>query len=387
MMVPEFIASLSEQATQIISKVCRQQIPHNVGNCILVIVPICGREGSQQEYRKVRAALAAFRRKGVAVPMTEYEIPGTEIPCSLPEHGNEVIFRCLALETSSVEGIKDVLKEVLWPIDEHEKRQLDSSLIKQNDSAALQMLIDQPGRGLTVEEIRSLTLHRSLKHHCILSLSRIQQMKDIMTHSFDHGGGHFYRYRLCLRKIQGAKHPISKLSEFLRQLNLDCPNHFFKTGPRISAIQCDISPIAEIAWQSMLPELARKGIEQKRFKSAHDNVEILCLEEDPGAIAVEIPIWWERDEMGLFQKCFQSTGPLTGHIDILRMSGDTIEIWDYKPDAEVNTKVGMQVLLYALVLAIRTGLPLTQFRCGFFDMQTAWTFSPAFASMRPAIKP
>lgn len=381
MIATEFIASLSEQAIEIISKVCRQQIPHSAGDPILVILPIIGPEESQVEYRKVRAALTAFRHKGATIPLIECNIPGTAVPCSLPLPGNDVFLRCLALDTTSVEGVKDTLKEVLWPVEAQETVQSIASFIQQTNTA-LRVLIDQPNRAKLLAEIHQLTRHRSLNHHCILGLSRIPQTKEITTHSFDHGGGHFYRYRLCLRKIQGAEHPINKLFVFLQGLNRDCPNHFFKIGPRISATQWNMSPTTEVARQSTLPELARKAIEQKRFKGAHDSVEVLCLEEDPCTVAAEIPIWWEREEMGAFQKCFQPTGPLTGHIDILRLCGDTIEVWDYKPDAEIATTAGMQVLLYALVLAVRTGLPLTQFRCGVFDTRTAWAFMPAFAGMR-----
>ena len=37
----------------------------------------------------------------------------------------------------------------------------------------------------------------------------------------------------------------------------------------------------------------------------------------------------------------------------------------------------VQVFLYALMLSLRTGLPLTAFVCGYFDEECAYVFKPS----------
>jgi hypothetical protein len=70
--------------------------------------------------------------------------------------------------------------------------------------------------------------------------------------------------------------------------------------------------------------------------------------------------------------------PLTGHIDVLRREEDgRLGVWDYKPRAAAERDAHIQVFLYALMLSLRTGLPLTAFLCGYFDEKDAYLFDPA----------
>ena len=72
----------------------------------------------------------------------------------------------------------------------------------------------------------------------------------------------------------------------------------------------------------------------------------------------------------------QIMGKLTGHIDVLRAAKNgRIEIWDYKPRARYEKKAHMQVYLYALMLSQRSGIPLNNFLCGYFDSTDAYFFN------------
>ena len=74
--------------------------------------------------------------------------------------------------------------------------------------------------------------------------------------------------------------------------------------------------------------------------------------------------------------------PLTGHIDVLRREEDgLLGVWDYKPHAAAERNAHIQVFLYALMLSLRTGLPLSAFLCGYFDEKDAYLFSPAQARL------
>ncbi len=58
-----------------------------------------------------------------------------------------------------------------------------------------------------------------------------------------------------------------------------------------------------------------------------------------------------------------------------------IGVWDYKPRAAAERDAHIQVFLYALMLALRTGLPLTAFLCGYFDEKDAYIFRPSEARL------
>jgi hypothetical protein len=71
---------------------------------------------------------------------------------------------------------------------------------------------------------------------------------------------------------------------------------------------------------------------------------------------------------------------LAGHIDVLRHEDDgLLGVWDYKPRAAAERWAHIQVFLYALMLALRTGLPMNAFLCGYFDEKDAYIFRPSRA--------
>ena len=72
---------------------------------------------------------------------------------------------------------------------------------------------------------------------------------------------------------------------------------------------------------------------------------------------------------------------VSGHIDILQIRQGKIFILDLKPGAfkENEEKVTSQLYLYALGLSFRTKIPLSMFRCAWFDENDYYEFSPANA--------
>jgi hypothetical protein len=206
----------------------------------------------------------------------------------------------------------------------------------------------------------------------------IPRTGSVTCHSFAHGHGHYYRYRVASFKLDSIP---SSLKDFLVNLPDRCPpNEKFLTGPRASSV--DISLTIAIERSSLHPMIqgARDGLEVRKLKSAHEDLEKYFLERDPETIACEVPIWFEPNEQEPLVFLKSDAGMLTGHIDVLRCQGDQIAVWDYKPSAANETKAHVQVFLYTLMLSKRTGIALERFKCGYFDSNDAFFFNPAEVS-------
>lgn len=188
----------------------------------------------------------------------------------------------------------------------------------------------------------------------------------ILHKSFKHGW--FYHYRVHEQKLLHAN-PL--LQEYLKGLFEHCPEEKFTTGPRSSALKFPMEHDALAASGHEVCTLASNA--GNRYKTAHSNVEVSMLEEDTKTIAVEVPLWLDRGEH-LIMDAFD--GPLSGHIDILRWENDKIWVWDYKPKAAKEKYAATQTYAYAVMLATRTGIPLKEFRCGWFDEEDAYVFAP-----------
>lgn len=100
------------------------------------------------------------------------------------------------------------------------------------------------------------------------------------------------------------------------------------------------------------------------------------LENDDKTIGIEIPIWLENDELDSYKEVLDSNEPMTGHIDVLRVNDNKIWVWDYKPNANKEKYASTQVYFYAVMLSKRTGIPMENFRCGYFDHKYAYIFKP-----------
>lgn len=203
-------------------------------------------------------------------------------------------------------------------------------------------------------------------------------MSPIRHLSLKHGW--FYHYRAYLPKIAERCKEYPQLAAFLYEMleRGTCPDECFTSGPRSSALRF---PIAAQVMEVVHPitELARAGLNWGQYTTAHSNVQVFMLAHDTHSLAIEVPLWWLPEEMGVHANVIPGadTGPLSGHIDVLRVESDgKIWVWDYKPGARKEKYAATQTYYYALMLAQRTGIPLSAFRCGWFDDEAAFVFSP-----------
>ncbi|MBI1972663.1 PD-(D/E)XK nuclease family protein [Candidatus Woesearchaeota archaeon] len=195
----------------------------------------------------------------------------------------------------------------------------------------------------------------------------------------NHKGG-FYCYRVHEPKINLLcnGNGFAPLKDFLQQVFHGRPDEYFNIGPRGSMLKfrlpCD--PL-EVSGHEV-STLARLGLEfnKELFPDNHSKVQVYMLEHDNHTVAMEVPLWMEKHELESYKNVMDSTKPLTGHIDVLRVEGDKIWIWDYKPNAAKEKFAATQVYFYALMLSRRTNLSLDHIRCGYFDHQRAFVFQP-----------
>ena len=107
----------------------------------------------------------------------------------------------------------------------------------------------------------------------------------------------------------------------------------------------------------------------------HTAVENFMLINDSSTVACEVPVWlWEKNlDMGI-----------SGHIDVLQIRGSKIYVLDFKPNAlgENEQKVASQLFWYASGLSFRTKIPLSNFRCAWFDDRNYFEFIPIDAKVK-----
>ncbi|MBR9676863.1 hypothetical protein GOV04_01880 [Candidatus Woesearchaeota archaeon] len=197
--------------------------------------------------------------------------------------------------------------------------------------------------------------------------------------------GWFYHYRVHEQKTKdliNGQH--AKLKNYLYDMFTDCPDDKFQDGPRSSSLQMPITVNLQEHDNHEVSQLAAQGLENNsHYKTAHSKVQMFMLGYDHKTISVELPIWLEQHEHPKYSNIFNTTKPLTGHIDILRVEDkNKIWVWDYKPKAKKEKKAVTQTYFYALMLAKRTGLTLNQIMCGYFDEHNTYTFSPKNAILQ-----
>lgn len=188
--------------------------------------------------------------------------------------------------------------------------------------------------------------------------------------------GWYYFYRIHELKCNSLLAGYSKLQDYMADVFDNCPHEHFTSGPRSSHLKFDLpADLTEIEGHEVC-SWADEGLKSGRYKTAHSNVQVTMLEQDPKTFAVEIPIWLMPDEIETYQNLFDSKEPLSGHIDLLRFEDDKIWVWDFKPKADKEKYAHTQTFFYALMLSKRTGIPLDSFMCGYFDEYTSFVFKP-----------
>jgi len=187
----------------------------------------------------------------------------------------------------------------------------------------------------------------------------------------DHKGG-WYFYRFHDLKLNGN----GLLRNYLERVFENCPDHYFNSGPRSSALKFKLPIDIKKVEGHEVSELCRRGLDSRNHKSAHFKVQAFMLETDDKTVAVEVPIWLKSGELKDFSGFFNTNEPLSGHIDLLRLENGKVWIWDYKPNANREKYAATQVYFYSLMLSKRTNIDLDEFRCGYFDSNYAYIFKP-----------
>lgn len=159
----------------------------------------------------------------------------------------------------------------------------------------------------------------------------------------------------------------------------DCPHDYFLIEPRSSKLRFNLNNLKlKHIDKHEVTELTKQGHVHNatRYQSAHSRVQMFMLENDRNTLAIEVPLWLNAEELQGYEKLFGTKNPLTGHIDALRIEDDKVWIWDYKPNAKAEKFASTQVFFYAYMLSKRTGIPLDNFRCGYFDAINTYVFNP-----------
>lgn len=177
---------------------------------------------------------------------------------------------------------------------------------------------------------------------------------------------------------------FSELKDYLSSLFLQCPDNYFKEGPRGSKLRFPMHNLGIRRHNdNEVSLLCSYGIEinAERFNTDHMKVQMFMLENDKKTIAMEVPVWLLPEETENFSHLFKGKKPLTGHIDLVRIENNKIWIWDYKPNAESEKYAATQTYFYALMLSKRTNIPIESFMCGWFDTANAFVFKPMAKSL------
>lgn len=177
-----------------------------------------------------------------------------------------------------------------------------------------------------------------------------------------------YLYQLHRAKVVFAK-PFNRLINYLTTLPRTLDHGVFERSIHCSGARFIQNPGLIHYRNSLLSQATLMGVKLSVSNRArHQTVEDILLHTDRNTIATEVPVYYEDRHLG----------PVAGHIDVLQINYGCVHILDYKPGAakENPSTVASQLTLYAIALAVRAGLHLHQIRCGYFDEQDLFLFTP-----------
>jgi len=346
------VNSLCEQAClDEAEKQFRKLVPDEIKKPNLFIVPVDQRNPiCSAKYNSIVNALSrSFPIVQLTATLSECGIPDRQSSNSM------FVYKCVVTDSGAQEKIRDILKALFWTKKEtsQEKEKIVSILSGERVAGVQNFNLEDYGRFIPavfhpISGIRTI----SLKHQW------------------------FYRYRLHSNKLSSIP---NNLRVYLENLFENCPNHIFKLSNFCcSRCKVNLNIKKEHTTKHEIIELAKQSRGYTDLQSPHENLQKFFLDHDHYSIAAEIPLWIEPNEFSDYEDIFSTTEALTGHIDLLRVvKNSKIEVWDYKPRAFNEKYAETQVFLYALMLSIRTGIPLSLFQCGYFDEIDAFIFKPS----------
>jgi hypothetical protein len=214
--------------------------------------------------------------------------------------------------------------------------------------------------------IRSHTFHHQQVYRFQVHRAKLGLLMQPTTHRATHAHSEF-------KPLQSYLADIDIASKFPHSL-------FQATGHRSSKFPAEIHPPVTRKENHATRLAALVLPTAPNNKKRHETLQRFMLVNDSVTVAVEVPVYLTQDDIAYyrsrgFEVDFESD-VITGHIDFLQIRNGHIHILDYKPDARKETHAHVQLTIYALAVARRTGLPLRFFKCGWFDERDYFDFYP-----------
>ncbi len=233
-------------------------------------------------------------------------------------------------------------------------------------------------------EYRPLTTYARLRKSCreFYSPEAI-----IRSHTFYHQ--QVYRFQVHQAKLalfkgtqdSHERERVMKLAEYLASITKCFPHHLFQSAEhRSSKFPTALHPKVERK-ENHATRLAALALPTSlNNKKRHETLQRFMLINDSVTVAVEIPVYLTREDIRDYQahgfNLDFNTEVITGHIDFVQVRNGYIHILDYKPEAKKEKHAHVQLTIYALALARRTGLKLKHFKCAWFDEKDYFEFFP-----------
>lgn len=267
---------------------------------------------------------------------------------------------------------------------------LGHSLTETQQTIRRRFHLDIPERTISswLAEHRPLTTYARLRKSCrqLFSPEAI-----IRSHTFYHQ--QVYRFQVHQAKLalllKGNGHPqeqqererVTKLADYFASITKNFPHHLFQSAEhRSSKFPTELHPRVERK-ENHATRLAALALPTSpNNKKRHETLQRFMLINDSVTVAVEIPVYLTQEDVHSYQAQglnlnFQAE-VITGHIDFVQIRNGYVHILDYKPEAKKEKHAHVQLTIYALALARRTGLKLKDFKCAWFDENDYFEFFP-----------
>ncbi len=178
-----------------------------------------------------------------------------------------------------------------------------------------------------------------------------------------------YNFKYHKPKLKMLCRNFPSLITYIEKFEKGCPEFFSDIKNRCSQIKIEVNIKKESKYNNAC-RLSNFSLKSCNANSQrHSVIENFMLINDSSTIACEVPVWlWEKN----------LNMSISGHIDMLQIRSNKICILDFKPNAsrENEKKVASQLFWYATGLAFRTGIPLNNFVCAWFDDHNYYEFNP-----------
>jgi len=191
------------------------------------------------------------------------------------------------------------------------------------------------------------------------------EVDTMISKQFVHSGL-VYSYTLHLHKLKEFC-KYEGLAKYLMDID-SWIDKYFSSGMRCSQMK-PVSSVDVEGKKNFLCDAADLAISAcSELKERHSLVQKHLLSNDSCTIATEIPVYmWDKDR-----------GAICGHIDVLQIRFGKIWVVDFKPGAKFvdKNKVSAQLYWYSRALSFRSKIPLSEFRCCWFDSEVCFEFNP-----------